>query len=684
MMSNIPLFETMSVANGSNPIVQVAPMEQTVVQGNLSYGRQTDEVRVSLQQGEVFTANLDVYYPALGGLNIGSTLTAYGPNGGQVATQSTDIDNPPVNNPITGAATYDDSVAFTAPSTGTYTLQAAENPELAEYIGTGNYTLTLRPIALDDSTLNPEVNAQDAAKLQYSGGGLYAYLGPNDQSLTFAGPTGRGFTVQGHFSELTNQEPGSSFTTSTITSTGPLTIESAQGNFSMSIPTGVQISVSTIPNGYGGRFGEVAPGAASITFPGEDLTNDLLSPFAAFLSTQSASAVTDLQDAGLPGLSSITLGIGLGGTVDGQVADAPVNAAVPYLYLSGNNSYSNGLGTAKIDVGYTAGVVIDPADPSLFVDVTGLPVVPEFALGISANGYIPFTPAVVPSHFEGDVLYGDFYTSATLSLADLSGDLLPFSFSADVLVNLNTTGVGWTSAIQSMANEIGNGDFQGAVPNPSTFAIGVNLTGSLSLGFEVGSIDVPVAGGTLIYNGPTNALDFAATTALNPFQGTSLSFLNSATPLSIDGFVNTTSGDFSFNVDTGFQLFGYQLANAELTFTNSGITYDASTSFLGLETNVFGSIDYSGNAEIAGEVDFSTYQNWTWAGSGIQFWIDTTIHFDIKDGTLQDWGSGTAWLNVWAGGNIVWCDGISFNNYDDVSVGNFSWWTIVDDALADL
>ena len=83
-----------------------------------------------------------------------------------------------MNNPITGAATYDDSVAFTAPSTGTYTLQAAENPELAEYIGTGNYTLTLRPIALDDSTLNPEVNAQDAAKLQYSGGGLYATWAP--------------------------------------------------------------------------------------------------------------------------------------------------------------------------------------------------------------------------------------------------------------------------------------------------------------------------------------------------------------------------------------------------------------------------------------------------------------------------------------------------------------------------
>ena len=34
MMSNIPVFEKVSVPNGSNPVVQVAPMEQTIVDGN--------------------------------------------------------------------------------------------------------------------------------------------------------------------------------------------------------------------------------------------------------------------------------------------------------------------------------------------------------------------------------------------------------------------------------------------------------------------------------------------------------------------------------------------------------------------------------------------------------------------------------------------------------------------------
>ena len=37
---------------------------------------------------------------------------------------------------------------------------------------------------------------------------------------------------------------------------------------------------------------------------------------------------------------------------------------------------------------------------------TGLPVVPDFPVGISQNGYIPFTPQVTPSHFSGQTLYG--------------------------------------------------------------------------------------------------------------------------------------------------------------------------------------------------------------------------------------------------------------------------------------
>ena len=76
MMSNIPVFETIGIINGTNPAVQVAPMEQTVVKGNFNAWSPTDRVEVALQAGETLTAGLDVNYPAIG-TNFGSALKVY-------------------------------------------------------------------------------------------------------------------------------------------------------------------------------------------------------------------------------------------------------------------------------------------------------------------------------------------------------------------------------------------------------------------------------------------------------------------------------------------------------------------------------------------------------------------------------------------------------------------------------
>ena len=276
-MSTIPVFETVNVANGSFPSVQIAPMEQTVVNGYFTQASSSDVLKVNLQAGEIFTATLDVQYPVIN-TDWGSSLEIYDPHGNVVASQSTDIlYGQNATDPTSGNLTDNNSVAFVAPISGTYPIVVAENAFLADaYFGPATYILTLRPVTLDTSTLAPDVNAQDAAKLQYTGGGLYAYLDANEDTLTFSGPTGRGFQISGQFSEVTTPVSGSSLTISTITGTGTLTLQSGLGAIPLPLPPGLELVVTTDANGYDGLFGEVA--SAQIQFPYESLVTDLVDP----------------------------------------------------------------------------------------------------------------------------------------------------------------------------------------------------------------------------------------------------------------------------------------------------------------------------------------------------------------------------------------------------------------------
>ena len=233
-------------------------------------------------------------------------------------------------------------------------------------------------------------------------------------------------------------------------------------------------------NGYDGLFGEVS--TAKITFPGSSVLGDIVSPFGNLLGPQVQQANAALaqfgQSLSVPG---IDVGIGLGDQVKSVISDAPVDPAVPYLYLAANSGVTYGIGKANVSVlGYSGSVVVDPADPSLYVHVSGLPVFPDLALGISQDGYIPFTPTVTPSHFSGQTLYGDFYTYATINLADLTEDMVPITLTANEVVNLDTSGSGWTSAIKAEANALSQGDFKDALPNLNTFALGVNFSGGVS------------------------------------------------------------------------------------------------------------------------------------------------------------------------------------------------------------
>ena len=280
MMSNIPVFESLNVINGTNPIVQVAPMVQTILHGNFQNGATSDTVRVQLQSGELFTAGLNVVYPIYNS-DLGSGLKVTDPRGVQVATESTYVFGGQIStDPISGAATTDTQVAFRAATSGTYTIEVDDIPWLGAYLGSPSYNLSLRPVELDKGSLMPNANAQDAAKLQFSGGGLYSWLDSTHSVLTFSGPTGRGFQIDGQFSETTSPVSGSSFTTSTIVGTGKLVLQSGYGSVALPLPAGLELVVTTQANGYNGLFGEVA--SAGLQFPYSQTGGELADPVAAY------------------------------------------------------------------------------------------------------------------------------------------------------------------------------------------------------------------------------------------------------------------------------------------------------------------------------------------------------------------------------------------------------------------
>ena len=506
---------------------------------------------------------------------------------------------------------------------------------------------------------------------------MYAFLDPAGDTLSFSGPTGRGFSVTGQFSETTAPVSGSPLTTAKITATGNLEIESALGNIPLPLPSGTSFVVTTLPNGYNGLFGEVNSAQFELSY--SSILTDLVGSFDSTVSSvvQGASSAlgTLAQDGSISG-SSISLGIGLGSQVPNS---APVNPAVPYIYFAASSGVSAAIGHVQLNVGnYSGELVIDPADPSIYVAVSGLPVVSNIAVGISQNGYIPFTPLVTPSHFSGRTLYGDFYDNASLNLGDLTDGLVPLTLSGNIDFNLNTTGTGWTTTIRQEATSL----FQGhpSMPALNQLALGANISAGASIPLaSFTELDFSLVGATLIFNGPTQELDVAAST-LNPFAGNStLAFLDDGFSYSLDGYV-TESGQFDFGLKGGFNVDGYQVGAASLDVNNSGISATGQTNFLGSQTIFNADFNYNGTYTVSGDVYFNYSADWVYDGYGISGGVYGIFAFVFNNtGDLSLWGSANVYGNVWYAGQSVAAYNAGGSFYTEVNMNNL--WNDVEQAF---
>src|SRR5208283_4312922 len=171
-----------------------------------------------------------------------------------------------------------------------------------------------------------------------------------------------------------------------------------------------------------------------------------------------------------------------------------------------------------------ASIDIDPADPSVFVDIKGLPVVGNINFGLSEHGYIPFTPEQTPNHWTGNSLYGDVYYGGTLSIAELTENEVPVFISGQTVINFNTTAGPWTSGVAQKVKDLFSGN--ATLSELETEAYGFNGTAGLSFdGGGVAELSVTLDAATLIVDGPAQAIYFRGGT-VNPLEGTPVAFLD--------------------------------------------------------------------------------------------------------------------------------------------------------------
>jgi hypothetical protein len=386
-------------------------------------------------------------------------------------------------------------------------------------------------VGLTDGRLTP-------AELKTEGD-LNVYLDGN--RLLFSGPTGAGFALRSGWQSATDGD------TVKFTTTGPVTLESAWGDVTLPA-TGGSVSVLAEAAAFPGAgvFDSIKWGGLDVTF-----------------SSPTGTYATQLEgltggDVGLPNLS---WGIALGADVGDDAA--PLNPAVPYLYATASTGYSFGYENVEVspDGRYQGTFAFAPGDGTIYAGITGLPLIGDFALGVSTDGYLPYTPARVPIGMTDPNIYGHYYVRGAVSLDDAG---LPVAVGGGLVLDLDANddgtllGGAFSQARISQAVRA----FQDTVDRPrqlfsrtlrSVFqdvAVGVNT--NLDLEFHGLSMEL---GGSSFWMTP-NEIAFRAKTS-NPFEGIPLlEDVPNPTGVDVQGFLRR-SGQWraSFDVQAGIPGF---------------------------------------------------------------------------------------------------------------------------------
>jgi hypothetical protein len=641
----VPTAQTvdLTATNWSNTNVgTLAPMENTLVAGSLPAFTPTgggtttyeDRFTVTLAAGETVDASINVQYnySRLGMFlpttaNHASTVQVLGPNGSQIAYNA---GNGPTGY-TSGTLSNQAEVVFRAPTAGVYeihvTSPVAESPEFNQNATGMTYTAAFRSISLDptpDSQLDPNHNPADAAKLDFSGGGMYAWLSNSNElsargtlasatnptsDLTISGPTGRGFQINGNWTEVVASDGSVTYTAS-----GKMSLETGVGAVPLSFPNGTSLIVTTAANGNNGAFGLVT--TANVGLMGFSMDN-IFKPL--------NNLGMSLNDSGISA-PQISWGIGLGKAVS-ALTGAPTNYAVPYLYFAADTNVSAGFGNSSVSIskgalGAGLNVVVDPADPMIYLDIkdpnNGIN---DFAVAGSLNDLIPFYPTNSVGE-DGASFFGDVYLTSDLDLSAMTDEEIPLEVIGGIVLNLDPNHQGISNAFKSIGSDIGNAFSSKATGAGWTKML--NDMGKIQFGVN-GQVNISVSKGpfglteelgsaSVVWNGLTDTIWFGG--VYDGFTGV-LGNMLSSDETYISGHVDLANGDFDFKLEGEYDFLGKQFADATFEVDNTGMDIDldlgydtgkltagsawAEASF-NIDLNI--EIDWNGWVTVSGGADF--------------------------------------------------------------------------------
>jgi hypothetical protein len=607
---NDSIYAAGSVAGAQGRhVVPLAPMMQTVMQGTVQSG-QVEVVRIHLSRGEALTAEAQSQVPIVS--SDGTPALVPMPYGPAVSVRTA------TGTALSGVTTISDNglpaLAFRANKDGDYFIQVS-NAQSQSPLPT--YLLTLREVGADTS------NALPRSYLQNTSNVMYAAL--TGDVLTITGPTGHGFGIKGNWRQTTATDRAG-LVTSTYSASGIVYLETAVGEVPLKLAPNTSVVLTTSASAFGQFVGTVK----SFRFKADMGIGPLATNFNKKFGLDLGSWQGAKAD--LPGLE---FGLKLGDTDLEDKTGAPLNPAVPYLYAH----FSTNLGLSFGDItiapsnikgaGYSLDMVLDPADPMLYLHVGGIPGMDDLAIAASNHGLIPFEAKNQPEHASGKV-FGHVYMQGSLNLATLTENEVPVVVKGDMVINLDSLAHTGFSANGRTISQLLKSGAAGAWQVLSGASFGINgeidLTVSLGEGGKSGSgkgasskgtsskgltgdLSLPAIKGTMIYD--ASAQQFALNGAM-PNAMSGLTFLQ-GTPLEaltldnadVDGYVDA-HGQFSLALTKRLNLLEGQTTGT-ITVDNAGIHGSVGFTPWGLSKAVTltGAVGFDGTFSFTGDIGLS-------------------------------------------------------------------------------
>ena len=308
---------------------------------------------------------------------------------------------------------------------------------------------------------------------------------------------------------------------------------------------------------------------------------------------------------------------------------------------------SGGSGNVSLDgTAKSFGIVVDPADPSVYLDVQGVPVINDFAIAASLNALIPDTATP-----DGNAFYADFFTKANLNLNDIVKEI-PLSVDGSLFVNFDPSHQGLANAAKQYANDFKNAlSFKSGVHGAATLlndlkGLDVAVSGTLNVtaGLNGISVTVPVASASALWvgkqqvDGVTQSVDqlWMHGKVSDLTTGAVMSYIDHV-DYALDGSLNMDTGAFALTMSGTDILLGKPVANASLTITNTDIELKGSVN-LGAQGTWY-SQGFSASGSVTAEADLIINYNGTATFSASGEVQGSVSYRDVSLGSFDEKGS---------------------------------------------